>query len=124
MNWKSIIALVAMTGQVSAATIEGVYSTHKEGCDWRMVTPDNYPDNAEEIAYLDATGVSGWEWGCEFLSGHTNKYEQTVYIASCGAEGDSWPNLMLVEKSFTGDGYSVITKDETNSTLEFPFKCE
>ena len=115
------IALVSMSTQVSAATLDGGYSTHKEGCAWR-INQDKYPKAFEEIAYISKDGIVGWEWGCDFLSTTTNKYGASVHVASCSIEGTSWPDVVLVEKG--SDGYHAITKDRMEDPMEFPFKCE
>jgi hypothetical protein len=105
-----------------AADVSGTWSTHKEGCAWRK-SPDNYPKDFEEIAYLDSKGILGYEWGCDFLVSGKNKWGQSVHVSACAMEGNSWPETILVEKSSTTDGYHVITKENEEPT-EFPYKCE
>lgn len=117
----STLAMVAMATQVSAATLDGVYSTHKEGCAWRK-NQDQYPKDFEDIAYLSKDGIMGWEWGCEFATTHENRYGASVHVSTCGMEGTSWPDVVLVEQA--AEGYHVITKDRTEDPIEFPFKCE
>lgn len=120
-NVLAAIALVAMSSNVMAATIDGVYSTHKEGCAWRK-NQDQYPKDFEDIAYLSKDGIMGWEWGCDFVTSHENRYGASVHVSTCGMEGTSWPDVVMVEK--VAEGFNAITKDRTETPIEFPFKCE
>lgn len=103
----------------------GTWST-KGGCQDRELTKlEEYPDGFDQQLYLTANGVEGWEWGCQFLSKLPNSYGQTVIIASCSAEGESWPEMIMLEY-YAPDEWMLTGKstDGTNNTIAFTEQCE
>jgi len=124
---RKIIAalMLAVSTTPALADITGVWST-AAGCEWRARGNDaSYPQNFETIAYLTKDGILGWEWGCDFLSEHMDRDGQFVYIASCSAEGDSWPEIMMASPH-NANGWRIINKNSVNlvDILDFPVQCE
>lgn len=123
-NMMTALAIVASITP-ALADVSGVWST-QAGCDWRARGNDaNFPKDFETISYLTKDGVLGWEWGCDFLSKSENSYGQTVSVASCSAEGDSWPDLILIEPN-GAEGWQLVFRNNAIQVdiMDFPVQCK
>lgn len=124
----TVMLTVAALSQANAATVKGTWST-AEGCARfeRMKTdPDAaWEGNFVEMSYLSAKGITGYEWGCDFLDTKTNKYGLNVHVSACSAEGDSWPELLLTRFDQL-TGWTVVVKDEIGQIREeyYPVQCK
>lgn len=127
---RKLIAALLMLSVPSLAhaqvRIEGVWST-SEACKALLEVQrgrDTFPKGFDGFDYLRDSGMTGWEWNCDFLDRHTNDHGQAVVIASCSAEGDSWPSLFLLEKDKMA-GWRVISAPDDQQTLvnEYPTQC-
>lgn len=124
-----IVALMTCALPVAAmaqSKIEGVWAT-PEACHALFQVQsgrNSFPKGYDSFIYLRNDGMTGWEWGCDFMTRHTNEYGQTVSVSICGGEGESWPSLFLLEHDKSA-GWRVIGLPdlEQKNTLEFPVKC-
>ena len=130
---KFLSALIIFTATPALAVtanapkeLSGVWST-KDGCmvDVKRAKDPNYwPKNFEDMMFLTPDGIEGYEWSCQFLDKKPNKLGQTVITASCSAEGDSWPELLLLEY-YAPDGWRVINRVDKNINVNiFPQECK
>lgn len=110
------------------AGITGVWST-KEGCEW--ITKFNKdpsaisPDNLFDFMYLSKDGIEGYEWGCRFVGSYDGKYGETVNIASCSAEGDLWPQMLITSyDQKQGWGVSILNDKLEPERVVFPARCD
>lgn len=133
MNRSVLAILLAMNvGSAMAVTanaqkdLVGVWST-KEGCEIaskRNKDASHWPKDVDQMMYLTKDGIEGHEWACQFLDKKSNQYGQIVVTASCSAEGESWPELLLLEY-YAPDGWRVtnrVGKDINVNT--FPQECK
>lgn len=124
-----IAALLIITVPVAAhaqSKIEGVWAT-AEACRALLDVQsgkDSFPRGFDSFSYLRDAGMSGWEWGCDFMSRSTNDYGQTVTTAICGGEGESWPALFVYQYD-EQSGWTVIgVPDDNHDNINaFPVKC-
>lgn len=127
---SSILMLITTTG-VSAAgitkdSIDGIWST-KEGCEWRanFRDPNNKsPENVLDFMYLTDKGIEGYEWGCSFVKSFDGSNGEAVNIASCSAEGDAWPQMMVTKQYKDGWSVSILNDKNEPESVAFPVKCE
>ena len=122
-----VIATPALAVTANAQKeLSGLWST-KEGCEIdakKAKDPSYWPKNVEDMMFLTPDGIEGYEWGCQFLDKKSNKVGQTVITASCSAEGDSWPELLLLEY-YAPDGWRVINRVDKNINVNiFPQECK
>lgn len=126
---KSIAALllIAMPAIANAETsIPGVWASPAACQALKAVQSgaNTFPDGMDSFTYLRDSGMTGWEWGCDFLHKSHNAYGQTVAVSSCSGEGDSWPELYLIER--VDNKYRVVAGYEGGKqwTIEFEQQCE
>ena len=113
-----VISSPALAVTANAITeLEGTWST-KGGCLDRST-------GFNPQIYLKPNSIEGWEWGCQFLSKLPNAHGQTVIIASCSAEGESWPDMLLLEY-YAPNGWMLTSKGDNgvNNTINFVEQCE
>lgn len=129
-----IAASVIMASPVAAGVldyfdrVDGTWST-EAGCDWldksKNGWPSVIPKGFDQFSYLKSNSIEGYEWGCKFVHQDSDGHGGIVAVASCSAEGDSWPDLLLLQRDYKS-GWRVITKggrDGTNVEL-YPVRCD
>lgn len=125
---KMLISIVVATmtvGTAAADTINGVWST-KEGCEWKsnFRDPNNKsPENVLDFMYLTDKGIEGYEWGCSFVKSFDGAYGEAVNIASCSAEGNAWPQMMVTKRDKDGWSVSILNDKNEPESVAFPVKC-
>lgn len=108
--------------------IEGTWAT-KEACEWKKKFNSDpsspSPDELFDYMYLTEKGIEGYEWGCSFVKSFDGDYGETVNIASCSAEGDAWPQMMITRKAGK-DGWDVSILNAKNEpeSVNFPTRCD
>lgn len=104
---------------VAADQITGVWST-KSGCDrLEAIKKDSkaaWQGNFMEDSYLSKDGLDGYEWQCRFLHGYTGPNEEIVQVSSCTVEGDSWPDLIMLQ-SLDETGWAVTVKGPAGEVM-------
>lgn len=129
---KKTIALalsLAFACSSAYAGIDGVWST-KEACEWRKKFDNDPtavpPDKLFDFVYLSSDGLEGYEWGCSFLKSYEGKYGETLNLASCSAEGDEWPQMMITSyhDDQNGWGVSVLNAKNEPERIVFPVRCK
>lgn len=122
----STAVLASLCSHAVAGTINGVWST-KEGCEWRIHSKDantKVPENMFDFMYLTSNGIEGYEWGCNFVKSFDGAYGEAVNIASCSAEGDAWPQMMVTKQDKDGWNISILNDKNEPETVSFPVRCE
>jgi hypothetical protein len=131
---KTLVSAIIMATMAPALAVTanaqkdivGVWST-KEGCEIagkQNKDPSYWPADIDQMMYLTKDGIEGYEWGCQFLDKKSNQYGQTVITASCSAEGESWPELLLLEY-YAPDGWRVINRVGKDINVNiFPQECK
>lgn len=126
---KLLVAMltIATSTVANAATIDGTWSII-DGCNRltaMKINPDTAWDgNFEEISYLSAQGIAGYEWGCDFLDSHSNQYGITVHVSTCSYGVDIWPDLIMTKYS-DATGWTVVVTESGDIKEEYyPVKCD
>lgn len=121
-----LTALAIANPALASENLAGTWST-KDGCErLNMMSTDPeaaWKGNFEDISYLSPDGIRGYEWGCEFLDAKEDSDGNRVIVSSCSMEGDSWPELIMVQGN--GNGWSVVVrgKDGEIASTDYPVRC-
>lgn len=120
--------MISLLSNQAVAGISGVWST-REGCEWKSASKKDSavpsPDNLFDLMYLTNKGIEGYEWGCNFVRSFDGEYGETVQIASCSAEGDAWPQMMITKQDGkNGWNVSILNEKNEPENVNFPIKCE
>jgi hypothetical protein len=93
--YAGLILAASSTACLSAEFIKGVYSS-EEGC---AAVANTRPELLEEFDFLilTADGVTGYEYGCEFLDIHSGRETPGwVAVAYCSEPGLTYPELISI----------------------------
>lgn len=120
MKLLSAVLLICLvsTATNAAETINGVWST-QSGCDWLEKTAENpdaaWPDDFAEIDYLDASGITGYEWGCDFNSVNATVDGTLIAKSSCYMESSHWKQTMVL--THVSKGWKVTLYKDADETV-------
>lgn len=126
----SVMVLLTAFAPVMAADvptvstgINGVWST-ADGCNrlkLSKINPDAlWKKGFEDIAYLNGSGIEGYEWSCTFLKGFKGTDGEDVYLSNCELEGEVWTDILKI-KNLGKDGWVVTVLDSDNNTNAIAF---
>jgi len=119
--------LISFSNYAIAESIDGVWST-EYGCTWLEERTSNATGNFEDknvhsLAYLNAAGVNGYNWGCTFNTIDTTSTGAINAKSNCWLETDNWNQTVMVKKDPAG---WIVTLHDDNTEkvyLVFDTKC-